>query len=721
MSAILRDLGEGPDSPAKAMARDAWRQGWVKKRPTSHKDKPFKQSAVVKRFFDTHGFQVAYYDRAPIGKNSGVRPKGWFDLREVTLLRPCADPSAPPATVDLHVGKHAFTIDFGYGGEMNMWLAIWSNAVPRAVLADKFADEFLDATMANELKKLGPPSIQKTWLRYGERKPSSSIMSGYTPPDAVAGESVIDAPRDSELTASTSSTTGGRGRADTADEPPMLGGGGPGDAIPETVAEAAEEEEAAPAPVAGLSPELEAERRAAAATKVQSMMRRKKAVETTKGKRAAAKLAAAEAEKAAAAAAEARAAAEREAQELAEMESAVKLQSTFRGKKGRDLAKELEEKKAAVAAKKKEAEQLESTARRLSAAAEDLDSQAAAAAAEEEAAVAAEAAAAAAAAEVEERAKAATKLQARFRGKKGREAAATKAEEKHAAAKAAAEQSKAKLEKTTSELDDLEAELAALEADGEDGEGASPRKSFGDSVMGSMKELLRRPSRAGKVDASASKVQSMYRGKQGRAAAGEARAAAEEEKAQAQAAAILQSGYRGKMSRAEVAKRKAELRAEIAKKKEEAAAAALELEKNEAAETAANLVVGAEQQRVLAAEAPPAFIQSLCKCLCEFQGTVSPKSLEEAKVAEEEGRKEMDGKHYKEALQNFVHAHAMVPTKPLYLLLAANAHRVLGHDEAARTLYDFVLTSPELSPDEKAEAENNLAEVTPNEINTATV
>ena len=168
------------------MARDAWRQGWVKKRPTSHKDKPFKQSAVVKRFFDSHGFQVAYYDRAPIGKNSGVRPKGWFDLREVTLLRPCADPSAPPATVDLHVGKHAFTIDFGYGGEMNMWLAIWSNAVPRAVLADKFADEFLDATMANELKKLGPPSIQKTWLRYGERKPSSSIMSGYTPPDAVA-------------------------------------------------------------------------------------------------------------------------------------------------------------------------------------------------------------------------------------------------------------------------------------------------------------------------------------------------------------------------------------------------------------------------------------------------------------------------------------------------------------------------------------------------------
>ena len=243
MSAILRDLGDGPDSPAKTMARDAWRQGWVKKRPTSHKDKPFKQSAVVKRFFDTHGFQVAYYDRAPIGKNSGVRPKG--------VVRPARGDAAPPLRrsvgaarhVDLHVGKHAFTIDFGYGGEMNMWLAIWSNAVPRAVLADKFADEFLDATMANELKKLGPPSIQKTWLRYGERKPSSSIMSGYTPPDAVAGESVIDAPRDSELTASTSSTTGGRGRADTADEPPMLGGGGPGDAIPETVAEAAEEEE----------------------------------------------------------------------------------------------------------------------------------------------------------------------------------------------------------------------------------------------------------------------------------------------------------------------------------------------------------------------------------------------------------------------------------------------------------------------------------------------
>ena len=151
----------------------------MKKRPTSHKDRPFKQSAVVKRFFDTHGYQVAYYDRAPIGKHAGVRPKGWFDLREVTLLRPCADPSAPPATVDLHVGRHAFTIDFGYGGEMNMWLAIWSNGVPRAVLADKYA-EFLDETMAAELKKLGPASIQKTWLRYGERKPSSSIMEGMS-------------------------------------------------------------------------------------------------------------------------------------------------------------------------------------------------------------------------------------------------------------------------------------------------------------------------------------------------------------------------------------------------------------------------------------------------------------------------------------------------------------------------------------------------------------
>ena len=381
------------------------------------------------------------------------------------------------------------------------------------------------------------------------------------------------------------------------------------------------------------------------------------------------------------------------------MESAVKLQSTFRGKKGRDLAKELEEKKAAVAARTKEAEQLESTARRLSAAAEDLDSQAAAAAAEEEAAVAAEAAAAAAAAEVEERAKAATKLQALPRqegargggdegggeargGEGGGRAVEGEAREDDVGTRRSRGGARGARGRRRGRRGRVAAQVVRRQRDGVD-EGApaaaEPRREGGRERVEGAEHV---PRQAGT-----------------RAAAGEARAAAEEEKAQAQAAAILQSGYRGKMSRpGEVASGRPSSARRSRRKRRRVAAAALELEKNEAAETAANLVVGAEQQRVLAAEAPPAFIQSLCKCLCEFQGTVSPKSLEEAKVAEEEGRKEMDGKHYKEALQNFVHAHAMVPTKPLYLLLAANAHRVLGHDEAARTLYDFVLTSPSSRP-----------------------
>ena len=82
------------------------RQGWVKKRPTSHKDRPFKQSAVVKRFFDTHGYQVAYYDRAPIGKHAGVRPFGLppHSRRVRVFCVLAVSPPATPAKLQVSVG-----------------------------------------------------------------------------------------------------------------------------------------------------------------------------------------------------------------------------------------------------------------------------------------------------------------------------------------------------------------------------------------------------------------------------------------------------------------------------------------------------------------------------------------------------------------------------------------------------------------------------------------
>ena len=74
------------------------RSGWLKKKPTSHEKKAWRDAGVQKRFYVSRGLRVEYYDRAPVGEQAGkLKPRGTFDLRNVTRLRPAQpdDPTAP--------------------------------------------------------------------------------------------------------------------------------------------------------------------------------------------------------------------------------------------------------------------------------------------------------------------------------------------------------------------------------------------------------------------------------------------------------------------------------------------------------------------------------------------------------------------------------------------------------------------------------------------------
>ena len=65
------------------------RSGWLKKKPTSHEKKAWRDAGVQKRFYVSRGLRVEYYDRAPVGEQAGkLKPRGTFDLRNVTSLRP---------------------------------------------------------------------------------------------------------------------------------------------------------------------------------------------------------------------------------------------------------------------------------------------------------------------------------------------------------------------------------------------------------------------------------------------------------------------------------------------------------------------------------------------------------------------------------------------------------------------------------------------------------
>ena len=57
------------------------------KKPTSQSNKPWSSSSLQKRYFESRGYTVAYYADEAAKRSKGTKPRGTFDLRDVSMLR----------------------------------------------------------------------------------------------------------------------------------------------------------------------------------------------------------------------------------------------------------------------------------------------------------------------------------------------------------------------------------------------------------------------------------------------------------------------------------------------------------------------------------------------------------------------------------------------------------------------------------------------------------
>ena len=86
-----RAIPEGMPSP-----KDAWRAGWLRKKPTSETGKPWKSSKIDKRFYVTKGYRVDYYDKA-LTPGKEVEAAGWRSRPRTAIRQPPASAEAAPA------------------------------------------------------------------------------------------------------------------------------------------------------------------------------------------------------------------------------------------------------------------------------------------------------------------------------------------------------------------------------------------------------------------------------------------------------------------------------------------------------------------------------------------------------------------------------------------------------------------------------------------------
>ena len=207
------------------------RSGWLKKKPTSHEKKAWRDAGVQKRFYVSRGLRVEYYDRAPVGEQAGkLKPRGTFDLRNVTSLRPAQpdDPTAPAAALILVVDAHRMTLDFGYKGERDAWLHIWANGVPpEAIPADweEGVDKF-DAKIRRTLLAMEPGGETARGDTYRgsyavvRRKGSEGDSEDDDDDDAVAPD--VFSPLSSKLSSKLASgKEGGRARGVSSGSPSL--------------------------------------------------------------------------------------------------------------------------------------------------------------------------------------------------------------------------------------------------------------------------------------------------------------------------------------------------------------------------------------------------------------------------------------------------------------------------------------------------------------------
>ena len=148
------------------------RQGWVHKKPTSQESRPWRSASIQSRYVESRGLSVAYYVDAPSSRPSTAKARATFDLRDVTVLRPTADKTAPTSAIDVKVGKHNLTIDFQVAEERDGWLRIWTNGVPEGAVPEAFRAIYADRGVTSEMTRLG----RKASLPRGLPIPESGLV-----------------------------------------------------------------------------------------------------------------------------------------------------------------------------------------------------------------------------------------------------------------------------------------------------------------------------------------------------------------------------------------------------------------------------------------------------------------------------------------------------------------------------------------------------------------
>jgi len=124
--------------------------GWVQKKPTAAASKAWNECRPQRRFIESRAFVIQYFAEEPQPGKPRGKPRGTFDLRDVTMIRESQDPTAPPTAVDLTARKHRFTLSFQSLAERDAFLRIWVSGVSTSAVPHVLLERYFDAPPPNQ-------------------------------------------------------------------------------------------------------------------------------------------------------------------------------------------------------------------------------------------------------------------------------------------------------------------------------------------------------------------------------------------------------------------------------------------------------------------------------------------------------------------------------------------------------------------------------------------
>lgn len=207
--------------PAAQMQPMPSHQCLVRKKPSPLSAKKWStiESKLQNRWLVTRGNHVDYYAHP---KPAKAKPKGFFDLRSVTTLRPArdTDPTAPEFAIEVIASRHHIVLDFEFRAQLDACLQIWMSAAPPGAMPEVWRQKAKATPMRKHMESISQP-VEPTRVEDEDENDHgqagrSSHGSGSSPPgvrDARGG-------------------TNGAASSGAAGAPPMLSSSAAGGAKP---------------------------------------------------------------------------------------------------------------------------------------------------------------------------------------------------------------------------------------------------------------------------------------------------------------------------------------------------------------------------------------------------------------------------------------------------------------------------------------------------------